>query len=174
MIRSIVRQYWHVTGPASEAPGNSSDRRSETVPGPLSVEADLSISLDGYDYQVSGAGDRLVITAPSIPAALALLRSVPDAGNEPLQEILETADLVADVRVRGTHVASLGAGVEPGLLSRPLGGPPAHVRTGGAAVATGRELRARPLALAGITLVLIVLRWLLSGSQTDDSSIEEN
>jgi hypothetical protein len=144
--------------------------KSRPVPGPLSVEADLSVSVDQYDYRINGAGDRLVIEAPSLPAAVALVRLLPDAGDERLLELLETADLAADISVRDTHVASVGAGVESSALARPLGGLPADVRPSGVGTVTAKELRARPLTLIGLVVLIVVLRWFLS-NRGDESAV---
>ena len=116
---------------------------------PLRVEADLALEIDGAETRIVGHGELIVVEAPSIRAAGAILRSaraVP-TGADPLARLgdgLERADLRVDVRVRGTSVARAGAGIDPGLVSRALGsrgrrvGPPVRVSVGGVALAALR------------------------------------
>lgn len=99
--------------------------------GLLSVEADLTATVDGQAVSIDGYGDRVVVSFPTFAAArtardgLTTLESLPlpfdslDAAAE--------AGVDVDVRVRGASVARMGPGVEAGPLSRLVGAAPARV-----------------------------------------------
>lgn len=94
----------------------------------LSVEADLTATVEGDEVSIDGYGDRLVVSFPTFRAARRALE-----GLETLPvpfESLETAaeaGVAVDVRVRGASVARLGPGVRAGPLSRLAGVAPARV-----------------------------------------------
>ncbi len=106
---------------------------------PLSVETDLSLSVDGREIEVRSTGERLFLELPSVSVALQLL----DDGEEfidQLSTVLQFMDLTVEIRVREATVAVLGSGARVGPLSRELGVAPAEIRVGGAVAAAGREV----------------------------------
>lgn len=103
------------------------------VVSPLSIEADLTVSVDGRDLAVESEGDRLVVTVPSLRVARRLLssyRALPLEGRL-LDRELDRADLTIEVRYGGAVVATAGAGRPSNALGRLLGVEPASVRLGG-------------------------------------------
>jgi len=99
------------------------------VVSPLSVEADLTVSVDGRSVGVESEGDRLVVAVPSLRVARRLLgtyRALPVDGGLLARE-LDRADVLIEVRYRGALVATVGAGRPPNALGRLLGVEPAAV-----------------------------------------------
>jgi hypothetical protein len=94
----------------------------------LSVEADLTATVDGQEVSVDGYGDRVVVSFPTFRAARRALDGV-EALPVPFDSLDAAADagVDVDVRVRGASVARLGPGVRPGPLSRLVGAAPARV-----------------------------------------------
>ena len=78
----------------------------------LSVEADLTATVDGQEVEIDGYGDRVVVSFPSFRIA---------------RRTSEGAGVDVDVRIRGASVARLGPGVRAGLISRLVGAAPARV-----------------------------------------------
>jgi hypothetical protein len=85
---------------------------------PLDVSADLTVVVDGADIRVESYTDRITVAAPSLSAAVAVLRGLtgPDDGlggaldrTTGLGRLLAAADLTVLVRVRGREIARLGA-----------------------------------------------------------------
>lgn len=108
--------------------------------GPLSVTADLSVSVDGARVVVDGYGDLVVVDAPSFRA---VRRFAGGRAGTRLLAGLAAADVAVDVRVRGTSVARVDPDAPPGALSRLLGAAPARVSAGGVAFAAlGRIAKA--------------------------------
>ncbi|MFC4356405.1 peptide ABC transporter ATP-binding protein [Halobium salinum] len=96
---------------------------------PLDVHADLDVTVAGADLRVRADGDLVVVTAPSVRAAFALLRAgraLPLAF-ESVAGGLDAADVTVLVRARGRTLATLGVGATPGVLSRALGVAPAEL-----------------------------------------------
>lgn len=86
---------------------------------PLSVEADLDVTIDGERCTVWTEGDRLVVNTPSLATARELLGGV-EALPVPQPRLvggLADRALTVEVRVRHAPVARLGAGVEPSRLA---------------------------------------------------------
>lgn len=133
--------------------------RTERFP-PLSVEADLTVSVAGNEYRVTDRDDRLVVSAPSLPAAVQLLRSLPES--DAPGRLLLRSDLAVDVEVRDAVVASTGAGVEPGPLTGWIGGAPVAPDPAGVASASAGELRARPATVLALVAAGLLLVWLLA------------
>ena len=94
----------------------------------LSVEADLTATVDGDEVRIDGYGDRVVVSFPTFAAARKALD-----GFETLPVSFDRLDGAAgagvdvDVRVRGASVVRLGPGVRAGPLSRLAGVAPARV-----------------------------------------------
>lgn len=108
---------------------------------PLSVDIDLDVTVDGRRCAVWNEGDRIVVNAPTLSAARALLGGV-DALPVPqqlLHEELGSASLTVEVRVRHAHVGAVGADVVPSSLAG-LAGYDADVSLRGVAVAAWRAL----------------------------------
>jgi hypothetical protein len=119
----------------------------------LAVEADLDVSVGGEEFSVVsvGNGERLLVEAPSLAAGVrAAHRAPPKPYLERLDAALRTGDLAAEIRVRETTVATLGAGSRPGALSRRLGATPFEIRALGALAAVGREVTVGVRALADV------------------------
>lgn len=108
---------------------------------PLSVDVDLRVTIDGRDCDVWDEGDVVVVNAPTLRTARALLDGA-DALPLPVERLageLARADLVVEVQVRRSPVARVGAGVTPSRLAARLGYD-AHVSARGVAVAAWRAL----------------------------------
>lgn len=108
---------------------------------PLSVDVDIRVTVEGRECAVWDEGDTVVVNAPTLGVARALLdgaEALPLPADQLTGE-LERADLVVELRVRRAPVARLGAGVAPSPLAARLGYD-ADVSLRGLAVAAGRAL----------------------------------
>jgi len=95
--------------------------------GTLSLEANLSVTVDGTDLAVSTVDDRLRVQVPSLSAGARLLRS--ERGRLPdLSETLGAAGLTAEIRVGDAVLAVVGADATPGLLAALAGLGPVELR----------------------------------------------
>lgn len=121
-----------------------------TPPAPLSVETDLTLTVEGREASVRSTGDRLFVEFGSLADALGALGAsdATDPRLARIDRVLETTDLTVEVRVRDRTVAVLGAAARPGVVSRRLGVAPVELRLGGALGAVGRELSAARATLA--------------------------
>lgn len=104
---------------------------------PLTVAADLTLSVDGAQATVSSTGDRLFVEIPSVVSAVELLNGLPPTEFRRIHEVLTATDLALEVRAHRRTVAVLGAGARPGPLSRWLGVFPLELRVWGALSALG-------------------------------------
>lgn len=107
----------------------------------LSIETDLDITVDGDRCVVWTEPDCLVVNAPTVSAARALLSGVESL---PLSQArlaagLTQTDLTVEIRVQHATVARVGAAVEPSRLAS-LAGYDAAVSVRGLAVAVWRQL----------------------------------
>lgn len=94
----------------------------------LSVEADLTATVDGQEVEIDGYGDRVVVSFPTFAAARRAregLETLPVPFDS--FEAAAEAGVDVDVRVRGASVARLGPGVRAGPISRLVGAAPARV-----------------------------------------------
>ncbi|ACV48214.1 MULTISPECIES: hypothetical protein [Halomicrobium] len=130
--------------------------RTDRFP-PLSVDAELTLTVDGHEYRVRDRGNRLVVDAPTLPAALALRDSLPEGG---VGRLLSTTDLAVDVAVHDAVVATTGPSAD-GPVATTVGGSPTTLRPAGLATALVREGRARPVATAALVAALLALGWLV-------------
>lgn len=105
----------------------------------LDVSADLTLTLADEDVRVTGYGDLVVVDAPSVRAALGLLRGADHLPTRAVERGLNRGGVTVDVRVRGNSVARAGPGVRPGVVSRALGVDPARVSLGGLVFAVLRR-----------------------------------
>ena len=87
---------------------------------PLSVTANLSVTVDGVRLSVYADGDRIRVQVPSVWAGARGLRAVLDSGGDGLAAALEATGLTAEIRVGSAVIAVAGAGVTPGRLARLL------------------------------------------------------
>jgi hypothetical protein len=108
---------------------------------PLSVETDLTLTVDGTPVELQSTGERLFLEVPTLQTALQLARDG-ETLRDRVSEVLTLTDLTVEVRVRGATVAVAGSEATPGPLSRELGVDPVEVRIGGGVAAVGRELLA--------------------------------
>ncbi|QCJ48056.1 MULTISPECIES: hypothetical protein [Haloprofundus] len=106
---------------------------------PLDVTAELTLTVEDEDVRVVGYGELVVVDAPSLAGALALLRGTGRLPTERFGENVRAADVTVDVRVDGVSVARLGPGIRPDALSRRVGVAPARLSLGGAALALLRR-----------------------------------
>ncbi|WP_418284545.1 peptide ABC transporter ATP-binding protein [Halorubrum sp. DTA46] len=107
---------------------------------PLSVVTDdLTLTVDGVEFDVHSTGARLFVEIDSVRDAIRVARSLPDDDAAGPTAFLTATGLATEFRVRGRTVAVLGTGARPGVVSRALGVSPAEVRVTGAvgAVASG-------------------------------------
>ncbi|WP_224269353.1 peptide ABC transporter ATP-binding protein [Haloprofundus salinisoli] len=102
---------------------------------PLDVTAELTLTVEGEEVRVVGFGELVVVDAPSLGGAFALLRGAGQLPTEQFGENVRAADVTVDVRVDGVSVARLGPDLRPGYLSRALGVAPARLSLGGVALA---------------------------------------
>jgi hypothetical protein len=119
-----------------------SDGNGETARAPLTVRADLTLSVDGRPVDVSSTGERLFVAFPSLSAAVRTVARSPPTVRRRLHELLTTTDLTVELRVRDRTVALVGAEARPGGLSERVGTAPVELRTGGVLGAVGQELSA--------------------------------
>jgi len=108
---------------------------------PLSVDVDLRVTVDGRECTVWDEGDVIVVNAPTLGTARALLDGA-EALPLPVERLsggLDRAGLVVEVRVRRAPVARVGAGVAPSRLAARMGYD-ADVSVRGVAVAAWRAL----------------------------------
>ena len=106
---------------------------------PLSVTADLSVTVDGVRLSVYADGDRIRVQVPSVWAGARVLWAALDSGGKSLGKALDTTGLTAEVRVGGAVVTVVGAEAAPGRFVRALPVGPVEVRS--------RELLAAALRL---------------------------
>ncbi len=109
---------------------------------PLSVETDLTLTINGAEATVESTGDRLFVAVGSLPDGIRVLRGQPLDAAGPLSTLLETTDLTVEIRVRDRTVAVAGTGARPGVLSRQLGIAPIEARPTGVVSAIGAEISA--------------------------------
>lgn len=108
----------------------------------LAVEADLSLTVEGQPVSVSGSGNHLTVSVPTVRGAITILRGLGTITElvEPFGSRLVESDLSADVEVAGVVVARIGPHVEPTALSERLGIAPAQVWPGAVVRAALREV----------------------------------
>ncbi|MGI9174109.1 MAG: hypothetical protein ACR2GR_02160 [Rhodothermales bacterium] len=119
---------------------------------PLSIMADLALSVDGEDVQVVADGDVIRIKLADARAARKLLWAAPlghfqAQGLGQIHDLLSASGLTAEVQLYGEPVARLGKNARPGGTSRLL-------RLGDMEVRPGRPIRAAARRRPGTTLAL--------------------
>lgn len=95
----------------------------------FSIDADLTVTIDGTEVTVSSVDGRLRVEAPTISVA----RKLGDITDVvPPGLAAEAGRVRADIFVGGHRVAYTGPGVHPGPLSRAAGVTPAKLDVPGA------------------------------------------
>jgi len=118
---------------------------------PLSVEADLAVTVNGVEAEVESTGRRLLVRFRSLPDAFRALGGQPDGAETALGGLSAATALTAEIRVRDRIVAVAGADARPGPVAWSLGVDPVEVRldgTLGAVGAVGAEAAASGRRLA--------------------------
>ncbi len=82
----------------------------------LSVEADLSVTVDDIDFEINTVGNRIRVQVPSVRAGFGLLRSLHER-LPAISQVLSEADLTAEILVRNSTIAVAGAKAAPGTVS---------------------------------------------------------
>jgi hypothetical protein len=90
------------------------------APGPLAVDADLTLTAGQDTVRVVGKGDRLIVEAPSVRAVLRLRRlfGSPAGFPVPFGAVFGATGLRVEVRVRGRTVARIDPELRSGSLFR--------------------------------------------------------
>jgi hypothetical protein len=86
---------------------------------PVTVDADLALTIDGQECAVWSESDLLVVNVPTLTAARRLLSGV-ETLPVPLQELLSGLERTAttvELRLQHAPVARFGADVEPSSLA---------------------------------------------------------
>ena len=105
---------------------------------PLSVTANLSVTVDGVRLSVYADGDRVRVQVPSVWAGARVLQAALDSGGDGLAAALEATGLTVEIRVGSAVIAVAGAGATPGRLARLLSVGPVEVRVRALAAAALR------------------------------------
>ena len=133
---------------------------------PLSVVADLDLSVDGEEVSIDAEGDVIVVQVPSARAGARLLQSGPFAAGQRGKRLRQTSrmlravGLTLEVRVEGDVVARLGKDARAGSLARLLQLRNVEMRPGHVFRRTLRSSVWEWSVAAGITgLVLAGLYW---------------
>ncbi|KPN32129.1 hypothetical protein SY89_02889 [Halolamina pelagica] len=95
---------------------------------PLTVAADLTLTVGGVEATLRSTGERLFLEFPSLVAAVRAFRSVPGTERRHLHGALTAADLAFEIRARNRTLAVLGVGATPGPLAHQFGLDPAEIR----------------------------------------------
>lgn len=104
---------------------------------PLTVEANLAVTVDGTEIAVSTPSDRLHIQCGSVRALASLYRSTGGRVRE-ASALLAQLGLTAELRVGGAVVGVVGAAATPGPLARRVFGPNVEVHVTEVAAAAVR------------------------------------
>lgn len=110
--------------------------------GPVQAAADLLVSLDGADLQLSSVTGQVRIVVDSLFAALRIIRTQTRQLRK-LDKILRTGGITAPVYVAETRIALLGSAASPDWASRRLGAGYTEVDWWGVVRAMPRDVRQR-------------------------------
>lgn len=127
------------TGPFASRPARTVTEGDSKSPNPVEIETDLDLSIDGIPIGVESTGARLLISIPSLAAAVRIYRRIPWTASEIPAELLEAEQLTVEVRVRGRTVAVAGAEARTGQLEKALEMAHIELRLGGLLGAVGVE-----------------------------------
>jgi hypothetical protein len=101
--------------------------RAATDSPALSVDANLTLTVDGTKLAVSASGERIQVQVPSVRAAASLFGS--ERQRLPaVSGTLADNDLTAEIRIGDAVVALLGAAASPARLSRAIWGDAVEIR----------------------------------------------
>lgn len=96
----------------------------------LSIEANLGVAIDGQDFAVSTAGDRVIVHAPSVSACFAVLSG--EGGQLPaLAGVLADAGVTVELRTGDAVLAVVGAEAAPSGVTAALMSEAVEVRASG-------------------------------------------
>jgi hypothetical protein len=93
----------------------------------LSVEADLSVTVDDIDLEISTVENRIHVQVPSVRAGFGLLRRLHER-LPAISQLLSEADLTAEILVGNSTVAVAGAQAAPGTVSNLVSNGQVEVR----------------------------------------------
>lgn len=100
----------------------------------LSVDADLTVHLDGTPIEVTGYESLVALDFPSLSALWSQWREAP-VGPMDIAAVLSSVGLTAEIRVRGVPVARVGDAAVPGRIPGLLGLGPVELVPDGALLA---------------------------------------
>ena len=95
----------------------------------LSVDANLTLAVDGTKLAVSAAEDRIRVQVPSVRAATSLFGSQRQRLPAIAGALADTG-LTAEIRIGDAVVALLGGAATPGQLSSAIWGEAVEIRPG--------------------------------------------
>lgn len=93
----------------------------------LSIEADLWVTVDDIDLEITTVGDRIRVKVPSVRAGFGLRRRLHER-LPAISRVLSEADLTAEIRVGNSTVAVAGAQAAPGTVSNLVSNGQVEVR----------------------------------------------
>ncbi|WP_022836342.1 hypothetical protein [Salisaeta longa] len=125
---------------------------------PLSIDADLSITVDGAPVTVRGRGATLMVEVPRLRTFRQLADAAGATRTEWLDAALRHGDLTLEIRCDGTVLGRLGAGAQPNASARLLRLAQAEVHPARAARVAARH-HPWAAALAGAGLAALLLWW---------------
>jgi len=127
----------------------------------LSVEADLTVTVDDREYRLFAEDGVITVVAPSVSAAIALLRSLPDGELDQLGPLFQRAGQTVVVRVGEETVATFDSTPQWAPDADGVGLRSVSVEPRALLAAAGDDVRAHPVATVGVALALVlVVRWL--------------
>ena len=120
---------------------------------PLNVVADLALSVDEADVQVTADGDVIVLELPDVRAARKLLQTAPAGRSRAerlaqIHDLLTAAGLTVEVWLHDEILARLGKNARPGGTSRLF-------RLGNLEVRPGRSLASAARRKPGTVAALL-------------------
>lgn len=138
-----------------------SESEHDTGPFPLAIDADVTITVDEREYLLLVEDDVVTVVAPSLSAAVGLVRSLPTDELDRLGSLLETAGMTVVVRVDEETVATFDTTPQWAPGSDGFDIRSVSVEPRGLVAAVARGVKAAPLAIVGVALALGLLGWWL-------------
>lgn len=84
----------------------------------LTVEADLTVSINGAEVVVTSTGQRILVQFDSLPDAVRAFRDRPVGWQRFLTGLDSPGDITIEFRIQDRIVAVAGTESQPGLVSR--------------------------------------------------------
>lgn len=84
----------------------------------LTVEADLTVSINGAEVVVTSTGQRILVQFDSLPDAVRAFRDRPVGWQRFLTGLDSPGDITVEFRIQDRIVAVAGTESQPGLVSR--------------------------------------------------------